>query len=798
MSRLDAPALLTALADVFAPAVRLLAARAMPRIRGEARLAGLGKRVEVRRDRWGVPHIYAETMLDALRAQGFVHAQDRLFQMELARRIAAGRLAERFGPIAVGTDRLARTLGFRRVAAREWELAEGWLRDALTAYCEGVNALMAGAGGRLGAEFKLLGFAPEPWTPLDLLTFGKFQAWHLSHSWSAEITRAKLVAKVGAERAAELEPRHPGTQPCIVESGVRAGTLSLSPAMRAGLASPFAVPPHEGGVGSNSWALGPGKTSTGGALLANDMHLELKLPSIWYLCHLVANDGFAVTGTGIPGMPGILVGHNARIAWGATLGFCDQQDLYVERVRGKEWEFKGAWRPMKEHREEIRVSDGSTHVEMVLETEHGPLVGSALPGGTITGDGEALALCSVALRPGKTVQGFLGLDRAKDWPSFCEAVRSIGSPDLNLVYADVDGNFGYHLSGEIPIRAKGDGRVPVPGWSGDHEWTGFVPGDEMPQALNPKDGFVVTANNRVAPPEFSYHLGSAWMNGYRAQRITERLRALDKVGPTECRDMQMDVHSLAGEQLVARLAAFEPKSDDARLAMRLLRAWNCELSTDSVGGAVFVVLSARLVHGVLDPLGEELKQAVLGVGANPVINPLTEWMGKAYETLLALLDQPRSEWFAHAGGREAAIEKALVETVAVLREKCGRNPDGWQWGKMHRVYWQHAFTRNGVLSLLFDRGPYPIGGDTDTPHQTAYLPHEPYDNLSYAPSYRQIVDLAQLDRSLVMIPGGQSGHLGSPHYDDLIPLWRAGTFIPMLWSREAVERETSETLSLAP
>lgn len=803
MSLLDAPSFVRWLADGFRPAVRLLAGAAMPRVRGRVAVRGLSGPVEVLRDRWGVPHLYGRDSLDLFHAQGFVHAQDRMFQMDLARRVAGGRLSEAFGEVALGTDRLARTLGFRRVAEAEWAAYEEGMRATLTAYARGVNAFLEAAQGRLGAEYRVLGLEPEPFTAVDCLTFGKFQAWHLSHSWLAEITRARLVQAVGAEAAAELEPRHPSSQPCILEAGVAAETLSLSPGVRAGLASPFSLPPHEGGVGSNSWAVAPGRSATGGAILANDMHLELKLPGIWYLCHMVAADGsYNVSGASIPGMPGLLVGHNDRIAWGATLGFCDQQDLYLERLRWDgvpEYQFEGAWRPATVHREEIRIKGrAAPHVENVVETGHGPVVGSCLPGGAVTGAGEALSLCSVALRPGRTAAGFLAINRARGWDEFTKGVRSIAAPDINVTYADVDGNVGYHLSGQIPIRERGDGRVPVPGWSGDHEWVGMIPPERMPQVLNPPRGFVVTANNRVADSTYPYHLGSSFMNGYRAARITSRLHVLERVTLDDCRELQMDLHSLAAGELIARLEGFEPGTQEGRLALGLLRGWDRQMAPESAGAAVFAVLQARLVRNLLAPLAETLRLEVLGQGANPVLCPLTEFMGKATETLHALLDHPGSHWIREVGGRAALIERSLGETVAALRARQGTDPARWQWGRMHRVYFQHAFTRNPVLALFFDRGPHPVGGDTDTVHQTAYLPDQPYDNLTYSPSYRQIVDLGNLDDSRVIIPAGQSGHLGSPHYDDMIEPWLAGRFIPMLWSRAAVERETVERMSLVP
>jgi penicillin amidase len=809
---------------LLGPVVRLLARRSLPRTRGRLEVPGLSAPVQVLRDRWGIPHVYAASATDLFFAQGFVHAQERMFEMEMARRVSSGRLAEAFGAIALGTDRLARTLGFLRLAEREWAGMDGEPRATLEAYAAGVNAFLASGGSAPGVEFDLLRFSPRPWSPVDSLAFGRFQAWHLSHSWAAELTRARLIEKIGEARASELEVPYPETQPCILAGGIDPARLTLSDAMRAGLANPHTVPPHAGGVGSNSWVLARQRTTSGGAILANDMHLELKIPGVWFLAHLHAADGsFHATGCSIPGMPGIIVGHNERIAWGATLGFADQQDLVVERLRPgspPSYEWRGEWVACEVHAEAIEVKGyDRPHVEEVIVTRHGPLVGGVLPDlpralvatgsaeGAAAPSGRApdegsmqgLALQSVALRSPSALGGFLALAQARDWDSFGEAVRKIASPDLNLTYADVDGNIGYRLSGEIPIRERGQGRVPVPGWSGDHEWARMIPFDEMPHALNPERGFLVTANNRIVDATYPHFLSSSWMNGYRADRITRRILETPAMGLAECRELQMDVRSLAGEELVARLAGFEASGPDARLALDLLRRWDRVLAADSAGGAVFAVLSDRLVRELIErPLGPELALDVLGVGPNPVLCPMTELMGRMNVALVHMLGDPSSSWVAEAGGREALLERCLEQTARFLRERLGADPGAWQWGSLHRVHWQHAFTRHPLLSGMFDRGPFPIGGDTDTVHQTAYLPQAPYDNLSFSPSYRQVIDLADFSRSRVIIPPGQSGHLASPHYDDLIEPWRAGDLLPMLWERVDVEAAAVDRLEIVP
>ena len=762
----------------------------LPQISGALTLPGLSSPVEVIRDRWGVPHIYAANAHDVFFAQGYVHAQDRLWQMELNRRTAAGRLSELFGAVALDTDRAVRTFGFYRLGQADWANADDDVRQVVTAYTHGVNAYLGDPSAKMPVEFTLLGHRPEPWKPEDCLAFARVMVWQMSHAWYGEIVRAQLIEAVGEERAADLEIHYPHLSPLTLPSGIEFNRLDADGTLK-GARGPFL----NRGLGSNAWAVTGSKTTTGTPFLCNDMHLPLGLPSLWYLAHLVGGL-YNVTGVSLPALPMVLVGHNARIAWGMTLAFTDCEDLFVEEFDSepRRYRFGDEWREAQVIREEIRVKGREPHVEQVIVTQHGPIISDV-----VGYPQKRLAVNSMALRPCPAVRGWLKLNGAGNWDEFVEAMRLIEAPQLNVAYADVDGNIGYWVTGRVPVRAKGNGMTPAPGSTGEYEWVGEIPFEEMPHALNPKQGFFVTCNNRIVPGDYPHFLGSVWMNGYRARRITDVLMSKAKLSPDDFAALHVDYTCLPGREFAQRLESFATDDPDAQLALERLRAWDGNLSTDSVGGTLYEVTRYHLARNLLEPgLGKELTLRLMGVGFHPLLMAANEFYGHDTVVMLRLLDQPDSWWVKQAGGREVVITRSLKQAVEWLRKELGPDVSGWQWGKLHRASFPHAMGIQKPLDRVFNRGPLPIGGDTDTPCQTAIAPNDPYDNKAWAPSFRQIVDMGDLSRSVVIHPPGQSGQLGSPHYDDLAEPWVKGEYIPMLWTREQVKGAAEGKLVLNP
>lgn len=792
--------LIDLLGPIASACLNWLGQRNLPQIDGKINLDGLSAPVEVLRDRWGVPHIYAQNLRDLAFAQGFVHAQDRLWQMELNRRTARGLLSELFGELALDTDRAVRTFGFNRLAEMDLAIFPQEAREILEAYTAGINAFLERAGSRLPVEFTLLRHRPKPWQPLDSAAFMRLMIWQLSHAWNDEIVRARLLQAVGPERAAELEIHYPVENPSVLPEGIQVNQL-------AQVASSPGNPFLRRGQGSNAWAVSGERSDTGRPYLCNDMHLAITLPGIWYEAHLEASD-CRVTGVTLPGVPSVLVGHNDRIAWGMTLAFTDCEDLFVERFEpgaSHRYLSEAGWAEAEVIEEHIPVKGRSEpHVEKVVITRHGPVISDVVGYAQSSGQGdfsEHLAVCSMALRPCLALTGWLNLNRARNWDDFVAAMRLIEAPQLSVAYADVDGNIGYWVTGKVPVRARGDGSVPAPGWTGEYEWTGEIPFEEMPHALNPPGGILVHCNNCIVPQDYPHYLGNAWMNGYRARRVTEMLQSKANLSIEDFRQIQMDVTCLPGLEFVAKLRTLELHSadPDVQLALEILFAWDGRLTTESVGGTLYEVARYTLVRNLFEPaLGEELTLQLMGKGFHPLLKSAQEFYGYDTVTMLRLLDNPDSWWIQQAGGREALVMRSLQQAVSWLRGELGPDAASWKWGRLHQVPFSHALSLQKPLDRVFNRGPFPIGGDTDTPCQTAMQPDNPYGNNLCSPSNRHIIDLGDFSRSLSIFPPGQSGQLGSPHYDDLIDSWLNGEFHPMLWERNEVERELEGRLVLEP
>ncbi|MGD1993661.1 MAG: penicillin acylase family protein, partial [Anaerolineae bacterium] len=507
--------------------------RVWPRTDGTVQVSGLEDEATVIRDSWGIPHIYASTSHDLFLAQGYAHAQDRFWQMEFWRRIGAGRLAEILGESAVDSDRFIRTVGWHRTAARELELLDDESRAALEAYAEGVNAYISSHRGRLGLEFTILGltgtdFEPEPWTALNTLTWAKVMSWDLGGNMSNELLRAQIADKLGASAIDVLMPPYDEDHPVIVPHPLSRTTLDAVPEA-ADMIHPLGT---GAGLGSNSWVIAGSRTATGMPLLANDPHLGIQMPSIWYEvglhCDPVGPEcPFNVVGSSFPSAPGVIIGHNDRIAWGVTNLGPDVQDLFIERINlenPSQYQFQGEWHDIDIVREVIEVAGREEPLVVdVRITRHGPIIND-VGGGTEekwTFGWQPLALSWTALQPGTLIRSLLLLDQARNWEEFRHAISYWDAPSQNVVYADVEGNIGYQSPGRIPIRAAGDGTMPVPGWSGEYEWVDTIPYDGLPRSFNPAEGYVVTANNAVVRPDYPYFLTSDWSEGFRAQRIVD-------------------------------------------------------------------------------------------------------------------------------------------------------------------------------------------------------------------------------------------------------------------------------------
>ena len=796
--------------------------RRLPQLNGRFYHPALRQPVTIRRDQWGIPHIHAANRHDLFFAQGFVHAQDRLWQMELNRRAANGTLSTVFGSRTLPTDRLTRTLGFARLAKQSWELLPEPYRSDVEAYTAGVNGVIGGKRP-FPLEFALLHHTPAPWQPLDTIAYGRLQMWALTHGASCELINAELITALGAERAADLALCYPDEQPITLTQGIEVNGLKQDSQLNAA-ASLLGKGTLDGaGRGSNGWVIAAERSSTGAPILCNDMHLTVGTPSIWYYVHLQSDDGYHVSGFSQPGIPYILTGHNPHLAWGATLAYTDCEDLFVEQFDPTDptrYRFGDGWRQADIFPETIAVRGRADHVEQVVVTHHGPLINAVLPSGE-----QPIALASMALAPDVTLDGFARLNEATNWAEFVTGIRHIPSPSLNFLYADQQGNIGHYLSGRVPLRTQGDGLLPAPGWAATHEWVGAVPFEQMPHALNPKSGLIVSANNKIVADDFPCFLGKTWRTGFRARRIEavlkgemrngnaddadqggfSRIKAEKKapnptaVSPADCACLHLDFHSLPGQKFAQLLANHTPDTPEAQLAHQLLQAWDGWLGAESVGGAVYQVLLRQLTELLLEPhLAEPLRHRLLGAGPHPVLMPVNEFQGYWTVRLLRWLETGEPAWLLAGREKTAVINHALAQTTAVCRQLLGNDPAQWQWGRLHRVCFAHALGQLRPLDTIFSHGPFPIGGDIDTVAQTSIRADAPYDNNAISISSRHIVNLGDLSQGQMIIAPGQSGQFGSPHYSDLLPLWHTGDYVPVAWTEGQVTAVCRHTLVLKP
>lgn len=776
----------------------LAAGLARARGRETLEVPGLSAPVEVFRDRWGIPHIYARTDLDLFLAQGYVHAQDRLWQMELQRRLGHGRLAEVFGERALEADRFLRVLGFGRVARREAAQLDGPTRAAVEAYTRGVTAWIARCGRRLPLEFLLLRFRPQPWEPADVLVFAKVMALNLCENWTTELLRARMVSLLGGA-ADRFEPDYPDEHPLIIPADARYGPALGAAALR-GAAAVAEFTADAPGQGSNNWVAGGPHTASGKPLLANDPHLGLQMPSLWYENHLVGGE-YEVTGASLPGQPGVIIGHNARLAWGLTNAPIDVQDLYLEQLDPQDprrYRVGDTWEPAEVVREEIAVRGRRQPVvQEVTLTRHGPLITPLLTGAAGgEADEQPLALRWTALQPGRLSAAVLALNRAQDWASFRAALADWTVPAQNFVYADVDGHIGYALGGEIPLRAQGDGRLPVPGWTGQHEWSGTVPPDELPHLFDPADGYVVTANNRIAADGYPSPLPGEWLPGYRAARIRALLEETPAHTVATFARLQGDTLSLPGRQIAALAERLPVPTAVACRAREILAGWDGALTADSVAGTLATRLGEKLVAGAYaeaaGPLG-------LVVGEGPLATrPAELYLMRALPGVLRRAARREDGWLGEGRTWESVLAAAWTATLRELEEAYGPDVGAWRYGRAHTLTLRHPLGAVPLLGRALNRGPFPTGGGAHTVCMGWVVPQQAGPPVYIGPSYRQICDTADWDNSRSMHATGQSGRPGSRHYADFVEPWLRLRYHPMLWSRARVEAASAHRLTLRP
>jgi penicillin amidase len=738
---------------------------ALSQIEGKLRLDGLVKPVEVRRDQWGIPHIYAQTVEDLFFVQGFVAAQDRLFQIDIWRRTGGGELAEILGERYLERDRFARLVKYRGDRAAEWASYSPDAKLIIESFVRGVNACIRHVGDRLPIEFQLLGARPGEWKPEDCLL--RIAGLLMTRNAVQEVDRAWLVARLGPENAAALLPPDPLTKheasPAFPLDGIDERVV-------AALQAAIGTVRYETEPGSNNWVVDGTLSATGKPILANDPHRPVVLPSLRYLTHLVG-PGWNVIGAGEPALPGVALGHNERVGFGFTIVGIDQQDLYVEATDGaNRYQVRGEWRDMRIEREKIRVKGKSEPVDVELKfTLHGPVIYED------PGRKRAYALRWVGAEPGGAgYLASLSLARARNWNEFLAALERWKAPSENIVYADVDGNIGWVAAGQSPLRKNWSGLLPQPGHTGEREWEGYLPLSELPQKFNPPEHYIATANHNILPRGYRHQLGYEWNPGFRFRRIDEVLRAGKKFTVEDFQKLQHDETSLVARELVAMLK--QAPSGAGGEVRKTLEAWDCVLGKNSAAAALYELWLRRLTARFIETL--------------PVPPEAREVLDRRmnHRHIFNLLAKEP------AAKRHGLLLRTLQEAAQEAERTLGEETESWRWGALHGIRLRHPLALDAERRKLFDLPPVERGGDSNTVNNTG---GSGFRQTSGA-SYRQILDLADWDRSVATSVPGQSGQPGSPHYADLLPLWADGKYFPLAYTRAAVEKYTQNILILQP
>jgi len=817
--------------------VRISIPQSFPKVNGELQIPGLIKPVNIYRDEMGIANIYANSTHDLFLAQGYVHAQDRFWQMDFWRHIGSARLAEMF-PSEIETDIFLRALGWRQLAEQEYQLLEPELKSMLEAYSQGVNAYLSDHNGTaLSLEYGILKilnpkYKPEAWTPVNTLTWAKSMAWELGGNMNNEIDRAILLKTLTIDEVNELYPVYSTNNPVIVptigekvfqdQSTTKTTYIDTPDVLLKNLSdniSRLTALLGENGteIGSNNWVVSGSLTDTGKPLLANDPHLSIQMPSIWYQVGLHCqpkNDDcpYDVSGFSFAGVPGVVIGHNDRIAWGVTNVAPDVEDLFIEKINPQnpnQYEYLGEWVDMVMRKEVILVA-GKDPVEItVRSTKHGPIISDSYgplkqqvetPETSFTQKSGidlpteyAIALSWTALEPTKLFNAIWGFDRAQNWDEFRTAAQDFVVPAQNLVYADVDGNIGYQMPGNIPIRKSGDGRLPVPGWTGEYDWQGYIPFDELPYAFNPKSGFIASANNQVNPWEYPYLITTDWDYGFRAERIVSLLTsATEPIDIAYFEKIQSDNYDASAAILVPLLLRTnldDPNLDQIR---SIFKDWDYQDGMNSAPAALYAIFWRNFLANTF---GDDLPLDMQPAGSS-------RW----FEVVSNMASNPESHWWdsglttEKVETREDIIKLSFSQAASEIRSTLGKDPAKWRWGDLHIAnFMNQTLGNSGIapIEMLFNRGPFQTSGGGSIVNATGWNATKGFEVISL-PSLRMIVDLGDMRNSLTVHPTGQSGHAYNPNYINMADLWRNFQYYPMLWNEDDIISNSADHLVLIP
>ncbi|KOP82562.1 penicillin acylase family protein [Cytobacillus solani] len=748
-------AILAAIIVITVISLYLYISRSLPMTKGEITIGSISSPVKVTRDDSGVPHILAKNERDLYIAQGYIQAQDRLFQMDLSRRQASGRLSEVIGEATVENDKYFRTLGLKRAAEASYDQYSDEAKEILNWFAEGVNIYMKELeeNGKWPIGFKLLGYQPEEWKPIDSLTIGKYMAYDLGGHWENQAFRYYLLQNFSEEKAYDLFPSYPADAPYIISSDKLDIEKSLASAI---------IPPEFNG--SNNWVVSGVKTASGKPLLADDPHLSLSTPSIWYQMHLQSPE-MNVSGVIFAGIPGIILGHNDQVAWGVTNTGPDVQDLYIEKRNPdnpKEFLYNDKWVEATIVDEPIKVKGKETIEYEVTITRHGPVISEFAEE---SGKEDVLSLQWTALEPSIELEAIVEMNKASDWEQFEKALELFHTPAQNFVFASQDGTIAYKANGKIPIRKQGQGLLPVPGWTDEYGWEGYIPYEELPKTVNPEDGFISTANNKVIDESYPYHISNDWAQPYRQMRIQEVLKTKEKLTSKDMMALQMDQKNLQAEEFVpillenldASLKGYEKE------AIAILKDWDYQDSKDEAAPLIFNLWMKKISDVLFqDEISTEMRG--LFKGQKQAVDELIRRAAKGNE----------GPWIKENGGLSNVLHKSLQLALKDVESLQGSTLAKWKWGEYHQIYFPHSLSSVKPLNYLFNKeGSIPVGGSSVTVQAAA---NKEDGTVNHGGSWRFVIDTAEMNVGYHLVGPGQSEHPLSKWYHNQMRAWVEGDY----------------------
>ena len=773
----------------------------LPQYSGEIHSNQIKSSIEVYRDSFAVPYIIADNDEDAAFALGFLHAQERMFTMDLIRRAGEGRLSEILGEKAIPFDKMFRTVGIKRNIEKNLYRYNSDVMKILQAYSNGVNTFLKERKGNYGIEFDVLGYQPEIWKPIHSLIVIKMMAWELNISWWTDLSFAELIQKLGEENVLEILPDYPQNAPTIIADNFKHLPLINSSLAETDKAFRNFIGWTGTHIGSNNWVVNANKSISGKPIIANDPHLAFSAPGKWYAAVIKSKDWNA-SGVTLPGVPGVVIGKGENISWVLTNVMNDDSDFYVEKLDSSKTKYfvDGQWQNLQIIKDTIKVKDGKDFAIEIKETHRGPIISNIHPYKFIYNEDD-IDVPPISMRWSGNefsdeMLAFYKINKAKNWNEFRDGVKYFGIPGQNFVYADAQGNIGYIMGARIPIRSSNNPTLVFDGTTSENDWKGFVPQQDIPTILNPNENFIASANNKTLK-DFKYHISNLWEPSSRIDRIRELLTYKEKHSANDFKDYQMDNNSPYARTIVSYLLTsfdgIKVKDKNLNISLELFRKWNFEMDKYSQTPAIYSVFLKYLLKNIYyDEMGDDLYNRFVFLANVP------------YKSLLQILEKPESIWFddiktSKREKREEILRKSLADALSYLEESFGSDLTNWQWGRMHKVTFKHSFSGNfSLLDKYINIGPFEIGGDGTTINNTEYpfaksieefsmFRHDEFDNV-LGPSMRYVYDFANPEEFCLILTIGQSGNIMSDSYRDQAPLWLKGMYMKIRTDEESIRK----------